>query len=195
MWKNSVVIRFRGCVSRTSHCEGYRFYSSRGFVHECLKVIRVSSRWVSQMLTEEHRVAYWQFVRQCCNVMTACMVLSFRQLSVVIINVNHLIMKRNNTQRSSSELPSMLREWWWLFWNSKGIILSHCVTKVTTMTALSYKIPCSIVKKRLHTYYSMNTMLVLIGSFFITTTSNGVLRSTLFTSLLEFFGISSALIF
>ncbi|PNF22853.1 hypothetical protein B7P43_G16600 [Cryptotermes secundus] len=128
-------------------------------LHEDLRMRKMSSRWVPRMLADEHKAARMPI----CQVMLTHDESMNGTFFSSIVTMDETWMpffnpetKRQSAQwkhthspppkkfRVSTSVEKMMLA---MFWDSDGVILTHCVPKGTTLTGASYQ---DVLKNKLH---------------------------------------------
>ena len=183
-------------------------------LHVHLKMQKVSARWVPRMLTDENkasRVAVCQAMLSRDKGMKSAFFSSIITMDETWLPMFNPETKRQSAQWKHTESPppkkfrvttSAEKMMVAIFWDSEGVILTHCVPKGTTVTGQSYEdvlrtkfLPALREKgpKRLQLCSFIKTMLLLIGrlvftSFSTTTLKLFLMLRTHLTSHLAIFG-------
>lgn len=134
-------------ASRVGICVG----SVHTILHDDLKMRKVSSRWVPRMLTDDHkaaRVACCQAMLMSNDSMNGTFFSSVVTMDETWIPFFNPETKRQSAQWKHTDSPppkkfrvtaSAEKMMVSMFWDSEGVILTHCVPKGTTVTGVSYE--------------------------------------------------------
>ena len=130
---------------------GISMGSAHTVLHEDLKMRKVSSRWVPRMLTDEHkaaRVTICQAMLTRDDGMNGAFFSSIVTMDETWMPFFNPETKRQSAQWKHTDSPppkkfrvtaSAEKMMVAMFWDSEGVILTHCVPKGTTVTAASYE--------------------------------------------------------
>lgn len=141
----------RMTVEQIASSVGISVGSVHTILHDDLKMRKVSSRWVPRMLTDDHKAARVA----CCQAMLTRNEGMNGTFFSSIVTMDETWMpffnpetKRQSAQWKHTDSPppkkfrvsaSAEKMMVAMFWDSDGVILSHCVPKGTTVTGTSYE--------------------------------------------------------
>lgn len=138
-------------LDEISETVGISVGSVHTILHKDLKMTKVSSRWVPRMLTDQHKAAR---VEMCQTILTRddrtngdfiSSIITMDETWVPLFNPET---KRQSAQwkhvtspppRKFRVIASAEKMMVSMFWDSEGVILTHCVPKSTTVTGASYE--------------------------------------------------------
>ena len=125
--------------------------SAQTILHEDLKMTKVSARWVPRMLTDEHKAAR---VAMCQSMLARDFGMNGAFFSsIVTMDETWMPFFNPETKRQSAQwkhigspppkkfrvTASADKMMVAIFWDSDGVILTHCIPKGNTVTAALYK--------------------------------------------------------
>ncbi|XP_068085434.1 histone-lysine N-methyltransferase SETMAR-like [Anabrus simplex] len=141
----------RMTVEQIASSVGISVGSVHTILHDDLKMRKVSSRWVPRMLTDDHKAAHVA----CCQAMLTRNDSMNGTFFSSIVTMDETWMpffnpetKRQSAQWKHTDSPppkkfrvtaSAEKMMVSIFWDSEGVILTHCVPKGTTVTGASYE--------------------------------------------------------
>lgn len=141
----------RMTVEQIASSVGISVGSVHTILHDDLKMRKVSSRWVPRMLTDDHKAARVA----CCQAMLTRNEGMNGTFFSSIVTMDETWMpffnpetKRQSAQWKHTDSPppkkfrvsaSVEKMMVAMFWDSDGVILTHCVPKGTTVTGASYE--------------------------------------------------------